>query len=389
MLRWGIGGLALVLSGGTAFLTLLIVVPYYSLWAIALGAGEWSLWFGLLGAVGAGLGLFALRPGGVFGIIGSVAVMLGVVAMVLSLIPPLQSLPVARAAGVRLSLGRYLFGWTRPLQAGTIQSVTYATVSGQALQLDIYQPATDVTGLRPAVVVVHGGSWSSGGRSDFPQWNAWLNQHDYVVFDVDYRLAPQPNWQTATGDLKCAVGWVAQHAADYGVDPTRIALLGRSAGGHLALLAAYSQGVAELPASCDAPAVDIRAVIDFYGPTDLVWGYNITADAQGNNGSPALQRFLDGTPRTVPDAYRSAAPISYARPGLPPSLLLHGGHDQVVGVPHTERLAAALAAANVPHEALYVPYGQHGFDYNYNGWGSQIAQPVILRFLETHLSDRK
>jgi len=392
MLRSSIGGLGVLLSSTAALPTLLIVVPYYPLWALAVGASEWSLWLGLLGSIGLGLGLLVWRSGGTA--LGGIAVVLGALAVVLALLPPLQSLPVARAVEVELSLGRYVFGWIRAPSVRSVQSVTYATVEGQALQLDVYQPAgpealpsrpePQAPGLRPAVVVVHGGSWSSGGRSDFPQWNAWLTQHGYVVFDVDYRLAPQPNWQTATGDVKCALGWVARHAAEYRVDPRRIALLGRSAGGHLALLAAYTQDVGGLPASCDAPAVDIRAVIDFYGPTDLVWGYNVTANA-GGEGSPALQRFLGGTPRTVPDAYRIAAPISYARAGAPPSLMLHGGRDQVVGVQHTERLAAALVANNVAHQAVYLPYAQHGFDYNFNGWGSQIAQPVILRFLETHL----
>lgn len=385
MLRVVVGGTALIISSGAALLLLLTVVPYYSLWAVALGAGEWSLWIGLLGAVGATLGLLAARFGGIAGLIGGIAVAVGVAAMLLALLPPLQALPVARAEGVQLSLGRYLFGFVQPPAASTVQSVTFSTQGGQALQLDVWQPVEAASGLRPAVVVIHGGSWSSGGRSDFPRWNSWLNQNGYVVFDVDYRLAPQPNWQTATGDVKCAVGYVAEHAGEYRVDPQRIALLGRSAGGHLALLAAYTPGVAELQPSCDVPEVPIRAVVDFYGPTDLVWGYNASLAGEGV-GARTLERFLGGTPSSLPAVYRAAAPISYAGVAPPPSLLLHGRRDQVVGVPHTERLAAALSAANIAHEAVYIPYAQHGFDYNYNGWGSQIAQPVILRFLETHLA---
>jgi acetyl esterase/lipase len=93
------------------------------------------------------------------------------------------------------------------------------------------------------VIVVHGGGWRSGERSDFPSWNAWLADTGYVVFDIDYRLSPPPAWQDAPADVACAVGWVKENAARYGVDPERVALMGRSAGGHLVLLAAYRRAM--------------------------------------------------------------------------------------------------------------------------------------------------
>ena len=121
--------------------------------------------------------------------------------------------------------------------------------------LDAYLPAED-DAARPAIIVIHGGSWSSGDKSDFPRWNGWLVEHGFAIFDIQYRLAPQPNWQTATSDVKCAIGWVKRNADHYGVDPDRIALLGRSAGGHLALLAAYTSREAHAGAApSDTPPV--------------------------------------------------------------------------------------------------------------------------------------
>lgn len=372
--------LALLISAFAAAITSLIVIRFYPLWALSVGVGEWSLWFILIALAGVALGFVAQRLGSRFVLPMTVA--LGLLTTGLALIPPLQSIPVARSQNVGLSLGRYLFGWINSPDPGTPETVTFAEVDGQALQLDVYRSQTTTEQPNPAIIVVHGGSWSGGRRSDFPQWNAWLTQQGYTVFDVDYRLQPQPNWREATGDVKCAIGWVRQHATQYNIDPDRLAILGRSAGGHLALLAAYTPGNPDLPPSCDVQDTRVRAVIDFYGPADLVWGYYASADPDGRNGSPALQRFLGGTPETTPDAYRIAAPINYVNAATPPTLIFHGGRDQLVGVPHSERLVARLEAVGVPHNLVYLPYAQHGFDYNFHGWGSQIAQPVILRFLE-------
>jgi acetyl esterase/lipase len=238
---------------------------------------------------------------------------------------------------------------------------------------------------RPAVIVVHGGSWSGGDKTDFPQWDQWLAQQGFAVFDIQYRLGPQPNWQTATADVKCAIGWVKRNAAQYGVDAERIAILGRSAGGHLALLAAYTADEPSLPPSCEASDTSVRAVISLYGPADLVWGYNNPANPDVIDGPGTLRRFLGGTPETAAEAFQIASPITHVQPNTPPTLLFHGSRDQLVGQRHAELLSDQLTQANVPHHTVFIPYGQHGFDYNFYGWGSQIMQPVLLDFLQTYV----
>ena len=126
----------------------------------------------------------------------------------------------------------------------------------------------------PAVVFVHGGGWDQGspGGSLLP---GWLADRGYVVFDIDYRLATptSPSWQQATGDVKCAVGWVNDHAARFGVDPERIGLLGSSAGGHLALLAAYSTSEPALPANCQTNDAEVTAVAALNPVSDLAASY--------------------------------------------------------------------------------------------------------------------
>lgn len=105
----------------------------------------------------------------------------------------------------------------------------------------------------------------------FPQWNAWLTAQGFVVFDVDYRLPPEPNWRTATEDVQQAVRWIKAWADTFGVDPAKIALMGRSAGGHLVLLAAYT--AQESDTTEVTTNATVRAVVAFCAPTDLRLGY--------------------------------------------------------------------------------------------------------------------
>ncbi|GAC1534922.1 MAG: hypothetical protein NVS2B7_03540 [Herpetosiphon sp.] len=236
------------------------------------------------------------------------------------------------------------------------------------------------------MIVVHGGSWSGGTKGDLVTWNRWLASSGRVVFDIEYRLVDaQTRFPVPLADVKCAIGWVKQHAFTYNVDPNSIALLGRSAGGQLALLAAYSAADPALPASCDAPDTTVSAVISLYGPADLVWGYNHPAHPDIINGPRTLERYLGGTPTTAPEIYRLAAPIEHVSPSTPPTLLIHGGHDQLVGYVHATRLLGRLVAAGVEHRYLFLPWANHGFDYHFDGWHGQLAQSAIAQFLDDYL----
>jgi acetyl esterase/lipase len=387
MLRTALLSAAFLCGALATLFTIWIVVPALSfpLFEVAVGASEWSLWFGAVGMAGAVLGLSARFAGS--GRAAWVAFSLGVTAVGLSLIPPLDGWRVARENNIELSLGQYLFG-SQDNEIGSVERTTetFATVAGQTLKLDVYHLSSKEMKLRPAIVVVHGGSWSAGERSDYPQWNEWLARRGYAVFDVDYRLAPQPNWQTATADVKCAVGWVRTHASRFAVDPARIALLGRSAGGHLALLAAYSVNEAALPPSCDTRDASVRAVVSLYGPTDLKWGYEHPANRRVLDGPGKIREFVGGTPSSAPESVRLASATTHVNSQSPPTLLFHGGRDQLVNERHMTLLTERLSQHNIPHRALLIPYAQHAYDYNFDGWGSQLTRPLLLQFLREHLN---
>jgi acetyl esterase/lipase len=317
----------------------------------------------------------------------------------LAAVPPVQAARLAAREGVALDYRRYLSAAVDTGDAHPAQTVIYGSAGGQKLALDLYRPTgttgADTTGPAgagapgagaaavPAVIVIHGGGWSTGDKGDAPLTSAWLAAHGYAVFDIQYRLNPPPTWRAAIGDVKCAIGWVKRHAREIGVnvDPERIALLGRSAGAHLALLVAYAPDDPKLPASCDAGDTRVAAVISFYGPTDLAWGYQHPSAERVYDSSARLERFLGGTPDTAPGPYLWASVTTHVTAAAPRTLLIHGGRDQFVFAGHSELLDERLGREGVAHRLLIIPYAQHGFDFVFGGLGGQIAESAMLRLL--------
>ena len=362
-----------------------IIVPapsaYVWLWSVA--ASEWSFIFGALAVFGIAVAFLFGR-----GKIKIASVFLGTAALAISLYPFFSALRAAREQGVELSAKQYLFGFRSVEKESLRNTFTFATIDGRALELDVYSPPESVSKNGAGIVVVHGGAWNAGERSDFPQWNRWLARQGYTVFDIDYRLAPQPNFPAATGDVKCAVVWVKQNARQFNISPDKIVLLGRSAGAHLALLAAYSANDARLRSSCadENAAVNesVRAVVSFYAPTDLLWSYDNPANQSVIDGPKTLSNFLGGNPHEAEETrerFLLASPTERVGAQTPPTLLIHGGQDQLVRSENLYFLDEKLKQENVPHKTVFISYAQHGFDYNFNGWGAQIVEPVLLDFL--------
>ena len=312
----------------------------------------------------------------------AVSLLLGAFAFGVALIPPVQALRLARERHVSLQLGRYLTAPIDVRPARPDQTLVYATVDGRPLSLDVYRPP-HAMGAVPAVIVLHGGGWSAGDKGETPLQSARLAAAGYAVFDVQYRLAPQPNWRAAVGDVKCAIGWVKEHAQQAGVtvDPRRVTLLGRSAGGHLALLAGYAPDDPALPASCPARDVRVESVISFYGPTDLGWAYEHPTNPRVFESSVRLRGFLGGPPSTVPEPYETCSITNHVTAQVPRTLLIQGAQDQFVSPAHVHFLAPKLKAAHVPVDVVMIPYGQHGFDYVVGGLGQQIVEAAVLQFL--------
>jgi acetyl esterase/lipase len=264
------------------------------------------------------------------------------------------------------------------------ETTTYNTVEGEDLRMDVWQPEDQVVASNSAMIYVYGGGFSSGSRAQWAPFFQHLTSQGITVFAMDYRLSTpaEPSWDKAASDVKCAVGWVHQNADSYGVDTDRVAISGGSAGGNLALLAAYSSGSDAVPASCEAEDTSVRAVVDFYGPTDLV---NLYAGTPSTPVKASLVQYLGGTPETQPERYEALSPLTYADEAAPPTLIIQGQRDTGVQPAESTTLADRLDELGVVREMLLLPDTEHGFDAAFGSFANQIAQARVTEFLQQHL----
>jgi acetyl esterase/lipase len=169
-------------------------------------------------------------------------------------------------------------------------------------------------------------------------------------------------------DATAAIEWLWQRADEIGFRRDDISLLGRSAGGQIALVTAYSHP-------------KIRRVVGIYSPTDMLWGWENSKPWHIIDGKAVIEGYLGGPPAQVPAQYHHASAVNLVRPTSPPTLLLHGTRDELAGFEHTRRLRASLEASRVPHEIIELPWATHGFDWFSAGPGASILLEAIDRFL--------
>jgi acetyl esterase/lipase len=225
-------------------------------------------------------------------------------------------------------------------------------------------------GLQPAIVQVFPGAWQRGAPEDDAIVARMLASRGYVVFAIDYRLAPAARWPAQIEDVRSALRWIEAHGAEHGADVTRMALLGRSSGAHLALLAAYAD-----------PPPGLRAVVAFYAPTDLAEGWRHPPSPDPLDVRRVLETFIGGPPDQYADAYRDASPITFVHAGALPTLQIHGGRDHIVEPRFGRMLDERLRAVGATSVYLEIPWAEHVFDVLPHGVSGQIALYYTERFL--------
>lgn len=284
--------------------------------------------------------------------------------------------------------------WTRDVPFWTIPE------TDRQLLCDIWQPPEEVAPSGIAFIYFHGSGWhfldkDVGTRPMFRH----LSAQGHVIMDVAYRLCPDTEWRGMLGDVKRAVAWMKIHAAEYDVDPARIVLGGGSAGGHLALLAAYTAADAALtPVDVMGMDLAVRGVISWYGPPDMtsfaehtipIFSQLVAEKDDANDADDArankifgamnipqpshwpagmtmqgamMHALFGGPPEARPEAYRQASPVTHVDADCPPTLLLQGAHDSIVAAEDVRDLAARLRAVDAPVVHIEYPQAAHAFD---------------------------
>ena len=235
-----------------------------------------------------------------------------------------------------------------PLPAKILRDVSYGDDSLQ--RMDIYLPNGRTPATTKSIVLIHGGGWNAGNKTDFVSYIDSFQRRmpEYAIFNLNYRLYNGNNrFPTQEQDVKRAIDQIVERAQEYGINSSELVLLGASAGGHLALLQAYKYR---------QPAV--RAVIDFFGPADLEAMY---ARPWHPLVTYALQMITGTTPVLDPDIYRNSSPVNFITAQSPPTLIFHGDHDQVVNLSQSKALQSALTKAGVENDLIVYPGAGHGW----------------------------
>lgn len=371
------GRARMIYAGLFLLLSLLAVfrAPEYHLWMVSIIATEW-------GHALAVLSLLPFAPGWSTTSGGRYAVVLSLTSAFLFLTPLIRSrdvaanLPLSMEAvfgpsdviSTPLSLKNLLLGV--PLTPVLQSAHLYSRSCGESLFLELYRPPQAIKPL-PLILVVHGGSWQSGTRLELDPLSRHLAARGYAVASVDYGLAPRSIFPGPVDDIRDALSFLKKNAAEHSLDMSRVVLLGRSAGAQITLAAAHDP----------EPLPGLKGVVVFYGPNDLFLAWRVPGPKRIIDSHKLLRQYLGGSPAEQPERYVLASPLLRAGKKSPPTLMIHGGRDEMVWPLHEYRLAEKLRAARVPHYFLNMPWATHGCDYNFNGPCGQLSTYAVERFL--------
>lgn len=260
-----------------------------------------------------------------------------------------------------------------------LNGVKYATRDGGVeLCMDIVRPK-GVTSPAPGVLWLHGGGWAYGNRSLMRPLAETMASLGYVSATASYRLVnrnccfPKP-----VEDAADAVRFLRRHAAEYGLDGSRIAIGGESAGGHLALLVGLCHDAAVVGENpSDEERSDVCAVVNIYGPTMLA----PLKEGSGLHVAPLVQNLVGGTVKDVPEKYQAASPIAWVRRESPPILTLHGDWDTIVPFEQATLLRDACAKCGARNDFGRVRCAGHGWIANSGGSVYRSTLPLLTQFL--------
>lgn len=267
----------------------------------------------------------------------------------------------------------------------TISGIGYARRGQHLLQLDLHLPGqiTRNQGPLAAVLLVHGGGWRSGERSNMAPLAARLAARGIAAAVIDYRLADEARYPAAIHDVKAAVRWLRANSAAHGIDPQRIALAGGSAGGQIASLAGVTSGTPTFDPDGEGNPVSsaAQAVINIDGLSDFT-----SPAARANEDDPkkkpsAAGFWFGGSYAEAAGLWREASPTFYVNRHTPPMLFIGSAQPRfAVG---RDEMIDKMTAAGVATQVVMLPDSPHSF-WLFEPWIDPTAD-AIAAFLHTHI----
>lgn len=264
-------------------------------------------------------------------------------------------------------------------------NIPYANDNNKKHLLDIYLPSNSHI-KRPLVVWIHGGAWMLNDKyADMSYMKNTVKSFidsGYALASIDYRYSTEAKFPAQIQDCNQALEFLYQHAGEYNIDNTRIAVIGFSAGGHLASLLALSgnNNVRDFFPANVKPHFQIKCVLDFYGPSDFVMLAS-SPDTLINNERNPVSILLGATPLKRPDLARNASPVTYIDKNDPPFLIVQGEKDESVPNTQSKILSSWLNVTGVRNELIVVPNAPHYGEM----FDTDDIRRQLFRFLATYL----
>jgi acetyl esterase len=291
-----------------------------------------------------------------------------------------------RTHGVSIDLVRTL-GMRVISRSTPDDDLVYGTWQDQPLHVLVYKPKSPTAGQSaPILLYIHGGGFTMGDRFESGSNLRWFTDRGWLALSIDYALssADRHLWDIATSQVACAMVWTAANAARIGGDPARISLLGSSAGGNLAINAAYLANAGGLESSCGGTVPRVAAVSALYPPVDLAAAWASQVPGISDMGRQFNTYYVGGSPQQFPDRYRFAASGTHINAAAPPTLVIFGANDHLVPPDATDRFAQQASDAGVDVTSIRFPYGDHAFNLNQYGIGNQFYLGMTDQFLSKH-----
>jgi acetyl esterase/lipase len=269
-------------------------------------------------------------------------------------------------------------GADAPDASGIQKDILYAEAGGHRLLLDLYMP--DGVEHPPLVVWVHGGAWRTGSKNDMPL--DALVEEGYAVASVEYRLSPVAKFPAQVHDCKAAIRYLRAHEDKYGYDARRIGIAGSSAGGHLVALIGVTNGHAALEGTVGEhlnESSSVRAIIDYYGPTNFMTILKQSTPHGLSVRVPALELLLGGQPEDQHELAKLASPVFHVDADDPPLLMLHGDQDPQVPINQSHELHALYKESKLDVHFEVVHGAAHGGDFFFDKERTRLVIDFLNR----------
>jgi acetyl esterase/lipase len=263
---------------------------------------------------------------------------------------------------------------------------TVRIVGETELRAAIYRPG-DATAPAPTLVYVHGGGFMTGHRTETAADLDWFAARGWLVISVDYRLfgAGEATWDKAMPDAACGLIWAQRNAARFGGDPKRIALLGDSAGGNLAINIGFAaaEGMSVPDCGGDVPAP--MAIATQYPAVDPISIYERGFPIPGFEPMMLIEGYIGGAPAEHPERVTAISSRTYLTPKAPPTLVILPESDSLVVAEGTLAFVEEARAAGVDIELVRLPFANHIYNQiAANSLGNQAGRTIRMRFLQQH-----